>query len=482
MDKYTLPRGTQDFLPEDTFKLNYIENVLKEVGALFDFHEIRTPIFEHTQLFTRSVGESSDIVNKEMYTFLDRSNRSITLRPEGTAGVVRAFVENKLYAKSDYPLKLYYNGPVFRYERPQAGRYRQIHQFGYECVGIKSPYMDAEMILMAASSLYILGIKNFTVKINSIGDTVSRNNYREALREYFKPHLEELCEDCNRRFTQNPLRILDCKVDAEKAVIKEAPKITKYLNDESKKYFSDVLTILKTYNLPYEVDENLVRGLDYYSDVVFEINVLKPDNTSYGAIGAGGRYDGLIEEVGGPSLPSVGYAFGVDRLKLIMEEYNLFNQIKDSLDAYVMPMDAASFNYAYQVAQFLRGNGIKAEMDYQMRSLKAQFKSVEKKNARFALIIGQDEVKNNTVTVKNTTTKEQITCPVNELIDKLNELYQRQFEVNEGGCNCGHHHDEDGHECHCEDGHECHCEDGHECCHEGHGHDEHCNCKHEGEE
>ncbi len=457
MDKYTLPRGTQDFLPEDTRKLNYIESILVDAAHLFGFEEIRTPIFEHTPLFTRSVGESSDIVNKEMYTFLDRSNRSITLRPEGTAGVIRAFVENKLYAKSDYPLRLYYNGPVFRYERPQAGRYRQIQQFGYETIGIKSPYMDADIILLAVSSLYMLGIKNYKIVINSIGDKESRNKYKEALKEHFTTHLDTLCEDCKRRYEQNPLRILDCKIDSDKDIVKNAPKIKDYLTEESKEYLNAVISLLKMFEVNFEVDDNLVRGLDYYSDVVFEILSYTKDGKDYGAIGAGGRYDYLVEEIGGPSLPCVGFAFGVDRLRLIMEDYNVFDKLQGEFDCYVMPIGEESLTYAYQVTQYLRGNGLRCDLDFQLRSFRAQFKSAQKKNATFAIIIGSDEVKNQTVTLKNIQTKEQFTVSVNELIEKIDQYFQelvmRQYQENEHGCdceNCDCDHESDGdHECNC---------------------------------
>ena len=239
MAQYSLPRGTQDFLPEKSEKVTYVEYLLKSVAGLYGYREIRTPVFEHTPLFLRSVGESSDIVNKEMYTFLDKSNRSITLRPEGTAGVVRAFVENKMYATPDFPVKLFYYGPVFRYERPKAGRYRQLNQFGFECIGVNSAYADAELIIMVSSIVSMLGIKNFKIKINSIGDKESRENYKEALREYFKPYLDTMCEDCKRRYEQNPLRILDCKVDANHEAVLNAPKISDYLNEKSLKYFND---------------------------------------------------------------------------------------------------------------------------------------------------------------------------------------------------------------------------------------------------
>jgi histidyl-tRNA synthetase len=293
-------------------------------------------MFEHTELFARSVGESSDIVNKEMYTFMDKGNRSITLRPEGTAGAIRAFVTNKLYSSPDMPVKLMYDGSVFRYERPQAGRFRQFRQFGFEEIGARSPYVDVELIMMIKAILETLGFEGLKIKINTIGDSESRNNYSKVLREHFASHLDTMCPDCRRRLETNPLRILDCKVDAEHEAIKNAPKIKDYLTDASKEYFAKTLELLDSLDVKYEIDESLVRGLDYYNDVVFEIHQI--DN-KYGALGAGGRYDSLVKEVGGPDLPAVGMAFGVDRLVMIMEEEGMFEDENDiNVDVFVMPM------------------------------------------------------------------------------------------------------------------------------------------------
>ena len=485
MAQYNLPRGTQDFLPEKSEKVSYVEYLLKSVAGLYGYREIRTPIFEHTPLFLRSVGESSDIVNKEMYTFLDKSDRSITLRPEGTAGVIRAFVENKLYATPDFPVKLFYDGPVFRYERPKAGRYRQLNQFGFECIGVNGAYSDAELIIMVSSIVSMLGIKDFKIKINSIGDKESREAYKEALRTHFKPYLDTMCEDCKRRYEQNPLRILDCKVDNQHEAVLSAPKITDYLNEKSLKYFNDVIVILNKYGIPYELDPSLVRGLDYYCDTVFEITALAPSGQDYGAIGAGGRYDGLVEEIGGPSLPAVGMAFGIERLVLLLDEYHLLDDIKSTLDVYVMPVGENAMNLAFEIATFLRGNGFKTGIDYQNRSIKAQFKTVERLQAPIAVIIGEDEVKNGTANVKNTLTKEQVTIPLHDLLPCIDTLLKSMEEpVEDHHCCCGHHHEEDEeHECNC--GH--HHEEGeeHECCC-GHHHEEdeehECNCGHHHEE
>lgn len=431
-EDYKLPRGTQDFLPINSEKISYIEYMLKSVASLYGYHEIRTPIFEHTNLFLRSVGESSDIVNKEMYTFLDKGSRSITLRPEGTAGVMRAFVENKMYALPDTPIKLYYDGPVFRYERPGAGRYRQITQFGFECLGIHSPLIDAELILMNTTMLYMLGIKNFVIKLNSIGDTLSRENYKKELRLYFANHLDDLCEDCKRRFEQNPLRILDCKIDGEKELIKNAPIITNYLTEESRDYFEKLLSYLDKFGVPYEVDNRLVRGLDYYCDTVFEIKCKTPDGKDYGAIGAGGRYDGLVEQVGGPHTPGIGMAFGIERLLLLLDSYNLFEGYINTYDAYVMPIGKENLDFAFEITMFLRSNGFKAECEMQGKSMKSFFKSIDRQKVPFAIIVGEEEFKNRTCNVKNTLTKEQVTISLDELCSYLN----KELQKNEG-CSCG---------------------------------------------
>ena len=430
-EEYKLPRGTQDFLPLTSEKLSCIEYVLKNVANLYGYREIRTPIFEHTNLFLRSVGESSDIVNKEMYTFLDKGGRSITLRPEGTAGVMRAFVENKMYASPDMPIKLFYDGPVFRYERPGAGRYRQITQFGFECLGVHSPLIDAELILMNVTILYMLGIKNFVIKVNSIGDTLSRENYKKELRDYFKDHLDELCDDCKRRYEQNPLRILDCKIDGDNELVKNAPIITDYLTEESKAYFNKLLSYLDKFGVPYEIDNRLVRGLDYYCDTVFEIKCQTPEGKDYGAIGAGGRYDGLIEQVGGPHTPGIGMAFGVERLLLLLDSYKLFDENMNAYDVLITPIGGECLDYAFEITSFLRSNGFKCECEMQGKSMKSFFKSVERQKVPFAIIVGEDEMKNEVCNIKNTQTKEQITLDLNDLCAYLNN------ELNKNQCSCG---------------------------------------------
>ena len=429
MAKYTLPRGTKDYYKEECAKYDYIDTILKDVARLYGFERIQTPIFEHTDVFLRSVGESSDIVNKEMYTFQDKGGRSVTLRPEGTAGVARAFVENKCYATCEVPFKAYYSGPVFRYDRPQAGRYRQFHQFGFECIGLKNPFVDVEVIILAYQALKALGIDKFIFKINCIGDDESRENYKKALKEYFEPHLDELCEDCHVRFEKNPLRVLDCKIDGDKDVVKNAPKISKYLTESSKEYFVKVLSLLDKYQIPYVVDENLVRGLDYYTGTVFEIACLGPNGEDFGAIGGGGRYDNLIKEFEGPDTPSFGMAFGMERLLLIMDKYGLFNESKlNNLFAYVMPMGEENLEYGAFICNYLRSKGYPCDIDYRTRSLKAMFKSVDKRHAEFAIIVGNEEKENMTVNVKNNETKEQVNIKFTELDQFFNDYIRSKGE------------------------------------------------------
>lgn len=451
------PKGTRDFLPQDTFSLQFVEAYLKQVVETASYREIRTPMFEHTDVFVRSSGEGSDIVNKEMYTFNDKGNRSISLRPEGTAGVIRALVENKMYANADLPLRLYYCGPNFRYERPQAGRFRQFSQFGIENIGLRTPYIDAECIFMAVDMLASIGITNIKVKINSIGDNTSRENYKAALREYFKPFLPELCEDCQVRYEKNPLRILDCKVDTDKECMKNYPVISNYLSEESKQYFNSVKRILDNLNIQYEVDEKLVRGLDYYNDTVFEIFATSPSGIDYGAVCAGGRYDNLVKQFEGPDMPAFGFGMGVDRVNELVKEIGSLNAYKDGLTAYIMPLSESSIDYSFFILNYLRVNGVDADMDYQVRSMKSQFKTVDRKNATFSLLIGEDEVANQTVSVRFNANKEQKVVPYGKLIEYLGMIIQQNRHQHSCGCGCEH---EEGHECCCGHDHE----HEHECC------------------
>ena len=346
---YQIPRGCQDILPEQSYAWQSLERTLREFCYLYNYDEIRTPIFEHTNVFKRE-NDSSDMVNKEMYTFkLENSKTSLTIRPEGTAGVVRSFVENKMYANPDLPVKLYYMGPMARHERPQKGRLRIFNQFGVECLGNKSPYTDVETIALAFSILKALGLQDLRVCLNTLGDDDSRANYRQALKDYFAPYKEELCSDCKRRYEQNPLRILDCKVDKDKECMKHVPKMKDYLNEESKSYFDTVCALLDELEIPYEIDDQLVRGLDYYTHTVFEIVSLNKEMGAQSTVLAGGRYDGLIPYFGGPeAMSGIGWALGMERLLIALEAEGIELGQKPDLDVFVMCLDEEARTYAFK--------------------------------------------------------------------------------------------------------------------------------------
>ena len=422
MPIYQPQRGTYDAFYEDQENIEKIASLLKQIASIYGYNPISVPVYEATELFARSAGESSDIVTKEMFTFLDKGGRSITLRPEWTAGVMRAIVTNKLYATKDLPLKLSYYGPTFRYERPQAGRYRQFNQMGVENVGVLSPYSDAETITLGYNSLKMIGFSHVILKINSIGDEESRNAYKQALKEYFSSKIDTMCPDCQRRYKINPLRILDCKDKDDQEIIKDAPKMGDFLNENSKNYFQEILTLLDNQGVEYEIDDSLVRGLDYYSHVVFEFHFISKEGTNLGAIGAGGHYDNLVEEVGGPKLSSVGFAFGIERLNTLLKEISPETYSKCFLDVFVVWLGKDVESYAYDTLQNLRLNGFKADMNFEEKSFKSQIKIALRKQAKFILIIGEDEVKNNAFGLKNLLNQEQITVTKDELITKLDEL------------------------------------------------------------
>ena len=410
----TKPKGTYDVLPTDVWKWNRLEMVIKKVCRLYNFKEIRTPIFEASELFHRTVGETSDMVTKETYDFLDRGGRSNTLRPEGTAGVARSFIENKLYAEQSVQ-KLFYMGPMFRYERQQKGRYRQFSQFGVEAIGSSSPLMDVEVILFAATTLKALGLKGVKVKINSIGDEESRANYRVALVEYFSKYTDDLCGDCKNRLEKNPLRILDCKVDNKKEFFANAPKINDYLNETSKAHFAKVVEALKEVGVAYEIDYNLVRGLDYYCHTVFEVEA---DIEGFGAqnvLGGGGRYDKLVGDLEGPQTPCVGMAFGMDRLLLAMESEGLLRENNDYIHLYIIALGDRARLTTERLLYTVRMGGLVCEADYLNKGIKGQFKQADKYNAKFTAILGDSELDNFVINVKNNETDEQVTIPLNDL-------------------------------------------------------------------
>lgn len=414
------PKGTYDIYGKRSLMMNYLKEVFSSLIDKYNANYFETPIFESSELFHRGVGETTDIVSKETYDFKDRGDRNMTLRPEGTAGIVRSFIENKLYAES-LPLKAWYMGPMFRYERPQAGRYREFYQIGFECFGTYDPMMDAETISIVYNFFNLLGLKGVKVNINTLGDKESREMYHKALMDYFKPYLNELCDDCNRRFEKNPLRILDCKVDADKEFMKCAPRMTDYLNEVSKEHFSLVKNYLDAMNIDYEVNSNIVRGLDYYTHTVFEVVADIKDFGSQNVLAGGGRYNNLVENIGGPSVPGVGFAIGVERLLLALEYEGLDNIEFNPVDVYIFGASDNEKEYIMKLANDLRGNGFKIDVDYESKSFKNNFKRADKLNSKFVIIIGEEEVKTKVLTVKNNKTKEEYKVSIDELVKFLNE-------------------------------------------------------------
>lgn len=410
----TKQKGTYDIYGDLAKKRAYVDEVLATLCEKYNYGYIETPVFEASELFHRGVGESTDMVKKETYDFLDRGERSITLRPEGTAGVVRWFIENKLYGNMTDPVKVFYNMKMYRYERPQSGRNREFTQWGFECFGSDDVMSDAEVISLAYNAYRLLGLDDVTIKVNSLGDTESRDNYRAALKEYFAPHIKDLCPDCQDRFERNPLRILDCKFDADNEILKNAPKTLDYLNEESKERFDKLLTMLDMMDINYEIDTNLVRGLDYYNHVVFEVVL----NNSY-ALGGGGRYNGLVETLGGPSVPGVGFAMGYDRTILAMEENGVNIPVNDSIDVYVLYVSETEKETASYLVQDLRLNGFITETDSMNKSLKAQFKSVDRYNAKYFIVLNDEDLKQNKVRIKDNKTKEEELVGINDLVDYL---------------------------------------------------------------
>lgn len=418
---YKAPRGTVDILPAQSGKWQELEQLLRTICANYNVKEIRTPIFEHTELFNRAVGDTTDVVSKEMYTFEDRKGRSMTLRPEGTAGIARAYVENKLYGMPEKLQKVYYMGPMFRYERPQNGRQRQFHQFGVEMLGVESPYVDVECMLMAVTVVKALGLKNIQLHINTLGDQESRDAYREALQNHFQPVLNELCHDCQVRYEKNPLRILDCKVDKNHPMMKTAPKTIDYLTDNAKAHFEKVCALLDDLEIDYVVDPNLVRGLDYYSHTVFEIISDDPKLGAGSTVGGGGRYNGLVEELGGPQTPGVGFAFGMERLMIALGDDH---EDEEGLDVYIMPLCSEAKDLAMQIMTMLRANGFTCDMDQCDRGLKGQFKSADRFHAHFSMIIGDEEVQNEVVNMKCNHTKEQEEVPLENIVEFIENHYE----------------------------------------------------------
>ena len=412
--KLQKPKGTQDILPADSAKWQYVENVARETFKKYNYGEIRTPMFEHYEVISRSVGDTTDIVTKEMYDFHDKGDRHITLRPEGTAPVVRSYVENKLFAPEvQKPVKVYYIGSMFRYERPQAGRLREFHQLGVECFGSKNPATDVETIAMAYQLFNTLGIKDVTLHLNSLGNTESRLAYRQALIDYLTPMRESLSKDSQRRLDENPLRVLDSKEKEDKVAVKNAPSILDYLDEESQAHFDEVRTMLDSLNIPYVIDTNMVRGLDYYNHTIFEFitNIDKSELT----ICAGGRYDSLVEYFGGPETAGFGFGLGLERLLLVLDKQGIELPVEENLDVYIAVLGSGANGKALELVQAIRYQGFKAERDYLGRKIKAQFKSADTFKAKTVITLGESEVESGVVKVKNNATREEVTVSFEEL-------------------------------------------------------------------
>lgn len=413
-----MPRGTQDILPQDSAKWRYIKNRLHTLMELYNYKEIRTPIFESTELFARGVGDSTDVVQKEMYTFKDKGDRSLTLRPEGTAAVVRSYIEHKMQGDPNQPIKLYYNGPMFRYERKQKGRYRQFNQFGVEAIGAENPSIDAEILAMVMHIYESFGLKHLKLVINSIGDSESRKEYNEALVKHFEPVIDTFCSDCQSRLHTNPMRILDCKIDRDKEAVKNAPRITDYLNNDSKSYYEQVKLHLDNLNISYVEDPNLVRGLDYYTHTAFELMI---DNPEYdGAITTlcgGGRYNGLLQLLDGPDETGIGFALSIERLLMALDEEGISLDVSEDFDLFVVTMGEDADRYAVKLINDLRRNGIRVDKDYLNRKIKGQMKQADRLNAKYTVVIGDQELENNEIGVKNMISGETENVQLDELIN-----------------------------------------------------------------
>lgn len=415
------PKGTYDVYGEYGKKILYLEDLIKSLMEKYNYEYFRTPLFESSELFHRGVGETTDIVTKETYDFVDRGERNMTLRPEGTAGIVRSFIENKMYGRADMPVKAWYYGPMYRYERPQSGRFREFYQFGVEAFGSNDPALDAEVISIPVRFYQLLGLKNIKVNLNSLGDSESRANYREALVEYFKPFIGSLCEDCQERFLKNPLRILDCKVDADKDIMKNAPKMIDYLNETSREHFLKVQEYLKAMNIDFVVNPKVVRGLDYYTHTVFEVEASVEGFGSSNVLGAGGRYDNLVENIGGPKTCGVGFALGLERLLTALEFENINVLDNNGIDTYIIPMSINEKDYALNIVNNLRMNGFKVDCDYMNRNIKSNFKQADRLNSKYIIIIGEEEKNSQILTIKNNETKEEYKVKYDDLIEFFDE-------------------------------------------------------------
>lgn len=420
---YRIPRGTFDIMPGEVEKWQWVEAKAREICRCFDYKEVRTPVFEMTELFQRGVGETTDIVEKEMYTFTDRGGRSLTLRPEGTAGVVRSFVENKVFAQPQ-PTKWFYMGPMFRYERPQAGRNRQFHQFGVEVFGSTDPALDAEVIALGMKYFESLGLKGVRVEINSVGDAECRPVYREKLIEYFEPYKDQLSEDAQSRLYRNPLRILDSKDPRTKEIAAGAPSILDYLNEECRRHFELVQKYLNLLGVNFVVNDRLVRGLDYYTLTAFEFMVDMP-GAQASTIGGGGRYNGLVQEIGGPEMPGIGFGIGLERVILALDEQKVELPLQTGLDCYLITLGEEAKFHGMKILQSLRVAGLSADRDYLDRKMKAQLKAADRAQTRFTAILGDEELSQGKIQVKNMATGEQELVEIGQLPAYLKKKISR---------------------------------------------------------
>ena len=422
--KLQKPKGTQDILPQESVKWQYVEEFAHKTFKKYHYAEIRTPLFEHYEVISRSVGDTTDIVTKEMYDFYDKGDRHITLRPEGTAPVVRSYVENKLFAPEvQKPVKLYYMGSMFRYERPQAGRLREFHQIGVECFGSNNPATDVETIAMAAQFFNEIGIQGVTLQLNSLGNAESRAAYRQALIDYLTPLKDSLSKDSQRRLEENPLRVLDSKEKEDKLAVENAPSILDYLDEESQTHFQAVRSMLESLKIPYVINTNMVRGLDYYNHTIFEFTADVAGNEL--TICAGGRYDSLVAYFGGPETAGFGFGMGVERLLLVLEKQGVALPLEDSLDVYVAVLGDGANNKALEIVQALRKQGFIAERDYLNRKLKAQFKSADTFSAKVLITLGESEIESNQVTVKNNHTREELTVDLNQIQEDFQTIFEQ---------------------------------------------------------
>lgn len=436
-------KGTYDLYGEEARKVLALRNIFENIMNNFNYSFIRTPVFESTELFKRTSGETSDVVSKEMYEFKDKKDRSLALRPEGTASVARCFIENKLY--TDLPRKFWYFEPMYRYDRPQKGRYREHFQFGCEAYGSNDARVDAEIISIPYHLFETLGLEGVKVRINTLGDNESRENYKKALVDYLKPHIDSLCEDCKERFNKNPLRILDCKVDKDNEILKNIPKTIDYLNEESKTFFDEVLSYLDSLEICYEVDPKTIRGLDYYTHTVFEIEANIKDFGAQNVLCAGGRYNNLVENLDGPATPAVGFGLGSERLLLALEHENIDIALTKSVDVYVIPMTLDK-SFSFSLVYLLRTLGLSVETDYLNRKLANNFKYAEKINAKYTVVIGEDEIEKEYFTVKNMKTREEEKVSKNEFLKYILEHLEQDdcscsCDCGEDDCDkdCGHH-------------------------------------------